>query len=105
MIDVHEIWVIAAVLSMVALATMGLAGITTGWVPRWGRNRVLRPKLWGYGAVVSAVGMTAFMLLGPLGAAPPAHTYVPPAGIAVYLVGLGLQMLAQRPGRALQGPL
>jgi hypothetical protein len=99
MTGMHWVLVSLAVLAVSALAVMGVAGIALGRVPAWGRRRVLRPKLWGYGAVVSAVGMTGFMFLGPLSDAPPAYIALPLAGMAANFVGLVMQMLAQRPGR------
>jgi hypothetical protein len=96
----HESYVEAVgALALVCLAGIGLAGITTGWIPSFGRSVVLRPKLWGYGALVSAVGMALFMFLGPfrgpdMGMAPYAL-----GGMAVAFVGMALQMAARRPGR------
>ncbi|MFF3329014.1 hypothetical protein ACFYWX_05545 [Streptomyces sp. NPDC002888] len=100
----HSILVILAVLAVTALAVMGGAATATGWVPPWGGYRILRPRLWGSGMVVSAVGMAAFMFLGPLGDLPPAYASIPLAGMGAYLVGLLLQTLARRPGRAPRAP-
>ncbi|MER5904245.1 hypothetical protein ABT150_29785 [Streptomyces mirabilis] len=85
-------------LAMTGLALMGIAGIITGWVPPGWRRRVLRPKLWGYGAVMGAVGMSLYMFIGPfrgpdLSMAPFAMT-----GMAMFFAGLWLQTLSQRPG-------
>ncbi|MGI5377971.1 hypothetical protein ACQEV2_27730 [Streptomyces sp. CA-251387] len=92
----HIYLVVAAALSLGLLGVLGIVTITTGWVVPFGRARVLRPTLWGYGSLVSAVGGAVFVFLGPL-----AETYgpLPWAGWFVMMAGLGLQMLAQRPGR------
>ncbi|MEU2866722.1 hypothetical protein ACIQWL_42405 [Streptomyces mirabilis] len=87
-----------AALAMTGAALMGIAGIVTGWVPPWLRPRVLRPKLWGYGSVVGAAGMSLYMFIGPfrgldLSMAPFAMT-----GIALFIAGMVLQMAARRPG-------
>ncbi|MER5755654.1 hypothetical protein [Streptomyces sp. NPDC002088] len=100
----HWALVSLAVGCVTIYAVIGLAGIVTGWVPPWGRSRVLRPRLWGTGALLSAAGLSLFMFLGPLGDAQPLHVYLPLAGMGVNFVGLALQMLAQRPGRALPPP-
>ncbi|MET7776124.1 MULTISPECIES: hypothetical protein [Streptomyces] len=88
-----------AALAMTGTALMGIAGIVTGWVPRWMRPRVFRPKLWGYGSVVGAAGMSLYMFIGPfrgpdLRMAPFAMT-----GMALFIVGLVMQMRSRRPGR------
>ncbi|WP_369248963.1 hypothetical protein [Streptomyces sp. R41] len=95
----HSYLVAFAVLAVVGLAGIGIAGITTGWVPPWGRRRVLRPKLWGYGSVVGAVGMSLYMFLGPFRGPDADMTPYAMAGMAVFFVGLVLQMAGQRPGR------
>ncbi|MFF4832039.1 hypothetical protein [Streptomyces sp. NPDC001315] len=100
----HGALVSLAMVCVTALAAIGLAGVSRGWVPPWGRSRVLRPRLWGTGALLSAAGLSFFMFLGPLGDARPLHVYLPLAGMGVNFVGLALQMLAQRPGRALTPP-
>ncbi|MFD7937737.1 hypothetical protein ACFV4T_24910, partial [Streptomyces sp. NPDC059755] len=72
-----------------------------GGGPRCARTRVLRPRLWGVGALMSALGLGLFMFLGPMASHDLAvNLYVPPAGMAVNLAGLAVQTLAQRPGRA-----
>ncbi|MFF2513660.1 hypothetical protein [Streptomyces sp. NPDC058086] len=85
--------------ALVGLAAIGIAGITTGWVPPFGRSIVLRPKLWGYGALVSAVGMTLFVFLGPFRAPDIGMAPYALGGMGVAFVGMALQMAARRPGR------
>ncbi|QIY73220.1 hypothetical protein HEP84_32890 [Streptomyces sp. RLB1-33] len=96
----HLYLVAFAALAMTGAALMGIAGIVTGWVPPWLRPRVFRPKLWGYGSVVGAVGMSLYLFIGPfrgpdLGMAPFAMT-----GMALFIAGLVLQIASRSPGRA-----
>ncbi|MFB6956874.1 hypothetical protein ACFCYB_07475 [Streptomyces sp. NPDC056309] len=88
-----------AVVAVVGLAVIGILGITTGWVTPIGRKKVLRPKLWGYGSPTAAVGMGAFLSLGPLSSRPAAHFNVALVGTAVLFLGVFLQSLSQRPAR------
>lgn len=92
----HMYLVVAAAVAMALLAGAGIAAVTAGWVVPWGRSRVVRPKLWGYGALLSAAGGTFFVFLGPLAGA---YGPLPWLGWLALMAGLGLQMLAQRPGR------
>ncbi|MER6557286.1 hypothetical protein ABT300_05875 [Streptomyces sp. NPDC001027] len=88
------------VVCVTIMGAMGVAAVTREWVPPRGRARVLRPRLWGTGALMSAVGLGLFMCLGPLATDRPAvNFYIPIAGMAVNFAGLGVQMLARRPGR------
>jgi hypothetical protein len=82
------------------LAAGGVAALTRGWVVPWLRRSVVRPALWGAGALVFAAGMatglsTQFydVSLG-LGDALMALT------VAQISIGGLLQHRAQRPGRA-----
>lgn len=100
----NMVWVTVTVLALGAAAAAGIAAITTGWLPPLGRDRVLRPRLWGYGELVSAAGLGVFMFLGPLRG--PDIRMLPYAlsGTAVFLVGSALQMTARRPGRPVTPP-
>ncbi|MFC4499959.1 MULTISPECIES: hypothetical protein [Streptomyces] len=91
-----------AVVSLTLLAWGGLAAVTTGWVPRRARALILRPKLWGTGGLLSAVGLGAFLFLGPLSNM--RHYYLALAGMGVNLVGAVLQSQARRPGRVPHPP-
>ncbi|KUO21788.1 hypothetical protein [Streptomyces dysideae] len=95
----HGLLVTLAVLVVTAGAVMGVAAIRRGWVLPFGRRRVLRPKLWGYGMLVSSVGMTGYMSAGPLDLSLSAYATVAFTGLGVFFVGVILQLLAQRPGR------
>jgi hypothetical protein len=97
----HWILVSLCTLSVALLAGLGIAAMTTGWLPSWG-GRVLRPRLWGSGAVVGAVGMSLFMFLGPLrGPDLDMAPYVM-SGLVLFFVGQALQWAGKRPGRPAQ---
>ncbi|MFF5182475.1 hypothetical protein ACFY30_01605 [Streptomyces sp. NPDC000345] len=100
----HRILVAVAVVCVTVMGAAGIAALWTGWTPRSGRGLVLRPKMWGTGVLLSAFGLTGFMFLRPLGAMPPPFPCLPLAGMALNLVGLALQSLARRPGRAAHPP-
>ncbi|MFI6353161.1 hypothetical protein ACIBJF_10965 [Streptomyces sp. NPDC050743] len=92
----HMVLVVAAALVVALMVAFGVAGITTGWVIPLGRHRILRPKLWGFGQLLGAVGLSLWMFLGIL---PERFDLLPLIGWFVFMGALGLQMLAQRPGR------
>jgi len=95
----HWYLVAGAALVVAALAVMGVIAVVTGWVAPWIRGQVVRPKLWGYGAVTGAAGMALFMFIGPFHGADVELAPLAMAGMAVFFVGLALQWVAQRPGR------
>ena len=101
MIGMHWVLMGLCLLAVTVIAVGGVAGIATGWVVPWGRPRVLRPKLWGYGSLVTAAGGTVWAFLGPI-AGPPhfPSAYVAWAGWILFMAGLLIQHRAQRPGRA-----
>ncbi|MFI9807234.1 hypothetical protein ACIHEJ_23205 [Streptomyces sp. NPDC052301] len=96
----HMFLVVATVLIVALMVAFGVAGITTGWVVPFGRRRILRPKLWGYSQLIGAVGLSLWMFLGLI---PRRFDLVPLIGWFVWMGALGLQTLAQRPGRAPRG--
>ncbi|MFD5794151.1 hypothetical protein ACFWIO_11540 [Streptomyces diastatochromogenes] len=92
----HMFLVVAGAAAAALLVASGVAAITTGWVMPIGRHRILRPRLWGYGCLVCAVGSSLFLFMGPLARA---YGLLALTGWFVFMAGLGLQWLAQRPGR------
>src|SRR4051812_1674087 len=88
---------VAGALVVTLMAGFGIAGITTGWGMPLRRHRVLRPKLWGYGQLLGAVGASLWMFLGVF---PAKLDVLPLIGWFVFMGSLGVQTLAQRPGRA-----
>ncbi|MGW7385695.1 hypothetical protein [Streptomyces sp. NPDC054794] len=97
----HMYLVVASALCVALLAAAGTAAVATGWVAPWGRRRVLRPKLWGWGSLVGAVGVGVFLFVGPEGGGPSVGVrgVVAWCGWGLFMVGLLVQFLAQRPGR------
>ncbi|MGW3666607.1 hypothetical protein [Streptomyces sp. NPDC005141] len=88
-----------AALIVTAQAGFGIAALATDWVPPWVGRRVLRPKLWGGGALAGAVGMSLFLFLGPFHGPDADLTPYAMSGIALFVVSLVFQALGQRPGR------
>jgi hypothetical protein len=96
----HIYLMVAGALVMTLVAAIGIAALTIGWVPPWGRSRVLRPRLWGYGSLICAVGGGLFMFLGQFSGPPlGVRGVVAWCGWVAFMAGLGVQFLAQRPGR------
>ncbi|MCX4883357.1 hypothetical protein [Streptomyces sp. NBC_00847] len=96
----HTYLVVAGAPAVTLVAAGGIAALTTGWVMPWRRSRVLRPRLWGYGSLICAVGGGLYMFVGPF-SGPPAGVRgdVAWCGWVAFMAGLGVQFLAQRPGR------
>ncbi|WP_416959528.1 hypothetical protein [Streptomyces sp. Agncl-13] len=46
-----------AAVALLLMAALGVVTVTTGWMPPMARGRVVRPELWGYGVLTSALGM------------------------------------------------
>ncbi|MET7382010.1 hypothetical protein ABZT08_24850 [Streptomyces sp. NPDC005526] len=95
----HPIPAVLAALFVSGLTAMGVAAIRTGWVLPWGAHKILRPRLWGSGSLVLAVGAALFM--SPVASPGLADRFavLPVVGWAVFLVGLVIQMAARWPGR------
>ncbi|MEW2153873.1 hypothetical protein AB0950_01045 [Streptomyces sp. NPDC007189] len=93
----HMFFVVAAVLAVTFMAVLGVLAVAGVWVPPVARRRVLRRRLWGYGALVNAVGLGLFMFLGPLADA--GLEFLPGLGWCLWMGGMAAQLLAQRPGR------
>ncbi|MBP2049216.1 FtsH-binding integral membrane protein [Streptomyces griseochromogenes] len=93
----HMYLVVAAWLAVGLLAACGIASVVAEWVPWPARRRVMRPRLFGYGTLVSTLGLGLFMFLGPFEDA--GFSVVPMMGWCLFLVGSFVQLLAQRPGR------
>ncbi|MGI5457729.1 hypothetical protein ACQEWB_32065 [Streptomyces sp. CA-249302] len=96
----HIYLVVAGTLVMSLMGALGIAALTTGWVIPWRRSKVLRPRLWGYGALMCVVGGSLFMFLGPFSGPPiGVRGGVAWCGWVAFMAGLGVQYLAERPGR------
>ncbi|MEV8034806.1 hypothetical protein [Streptomyces sp. NPDC086182] len=86
-----------AALAVAAQAGFGIAAITMYWLPPWFRGRVVRPKLWGWGAVAGAGGMALFMFLGPFHGPDSDFTSYALGGMALFVMGQAAQIMGQRP--------
>ncbi|MFJ9864560.1 hypothetical protein [Streptomyces sp. NPDC101165] len=94
----HMYFVVAAWLAVALLAAGGIVSIVADWVPWPARRRVVRPRLWGYGTLVMALGLSLLLFLGPFDDA--GFGGVGFFGyLALFLAGFIIQALAQRPGR------
>ncbi|MFI9826426.1 hypothetical protein ACIHIX_01965 [Streptomyces sp. NPDC051913] len=93
----HETLVVVAVLVLTAGLVLGLAAVTTGWmIPGPGRDKVARPRVWGYGALIGQAGIGTFLFVGPLSGLSMEHVPYAMAGMGVFAVGLYVQRLATR---------
>lgn len=100
MIDMHDFLLVTSALAAAAMAAIGIAGLVREWTPPWGR-KVLRPKLWGFGTLLTGAGLGLYTLLGPLNGQPSgSFGPIPVLGWVVFVAGLGIQSLGLRPGRA-----
>lgn len=98
MIVMHMYLVVAAWLVTALLVAGGIASIAADRVPWPARGRVVRPRLWGWGTLVMALGLSLLLFLGPFEDA--GFGGVAFFGyLALFLTGLIIQALARRPGR------
>ncbi|MFG2378081.1 hypothetical protein ACGFY9_42315 [Streptomyces sp. NPDC048504] len=91
------VWTVIGAVAIVAMATPGVIALTTGWLPPALRARVVRPDLWGYGALMSAVGLATEMCLRWLGHSQALLDFLGPLGLVLILSGFLLQSRARRP--------
>jgi hypothetical protein len=97
MIDMYVFLAVAAGVAVAFMGVAGVAAVVAEWVPPVARRRVLRPRLWGYGSLATAVGLGLFLFLGPLADAGLAG--FAGLGWCLWMGGMAAQYLAQRPGR------
>ncbi|MFE2418468.1 hypothetical protein [Streptomyces hokutonensis] len=88
-----------AVLLIAVLAVVGVGAITRGWTPLVRRRGVARPRLWGYGILVSAAGLAWSTFFGPY-LSPHSHGFLALAGTFVMAAGILVQRAAVEPGKA-----
>ncbi|MFJ4891585.1 hypothetical protein ACIP5U_16770 [Streptomyces sp. NPDC088788] len=94
----HGYLVGLAVAAVTVGAGLGVAAIAASWVPPLVRRRVVRPRLWGWGALSGSLGLSLFMLLGPFHGPDADMTPYAMTGMALFLAGQALQILGQYPG-------
>ncbi|MFE2823904.1 hypothetical protein [Streptomyces sp. NPDC059271] len=95
----HGYLVGLAVAAVAVGAGLGVAAVAASWVPPLIRRRIVRPRLWGWGALSGSLGMSLFMFLGPFHGPDADMTPYAMTGMALFLVGQALQMLGQHSGR------
>ncbi|MET7311502.1 hypothetical protein ACWD7C_30765 [Streptomyces sp. NPDC005134] len=89
-------YVVVPLAVMSTLATIeGIAAIRTGWVLPWLRNKVSRPRLWGYASLLMAACLALQIFDSP-------KTHFPFGGLgeAGGLIGLAMMVVARWPVKA-----
>ncbi|MGW5276639.1 hypothetical protein ACWEQP_29645 [Streptomyces sp. NPDC004044] len=83
-----------AVMSTLAVVE-GIAAIRTGWVVPWLRNKVFRPRLWGYASLLLAACLALQIFDSP-------KTHFPFGGLGVIVgfIGSAMMVVARRPAKA-----
>jgi len=76
----------------------GISAIATGWVVPWMRGRIVRPRLWGCGALLTTAGMALFQYGSEVRGMTTVDV-VFGCAMVVFVTGCVLQYLGQRPGR------
>ncbi|MDV9176617.1 hypothetical protein R6V09_41640 [Streptomyces sp. W16] len=93
-----DIELTVAVLLIAGLAVVGIGAITRGWTPLVRRHSIARPRLWGYGMLVSDAGLAAFVFCGPFQS--PGDSRLAPFAVVggiVAAAGVLVQSAAARP--------
>ncbi|MEU3845168.1 hypothetical protein AB0E88_34705 [Streptomyces sp. NPDC028635] len=94
----------AALLATGVVAALGAVTLTTGWVAPWARGRVVRPALWGAGALVFAAGMATGLSTHFFDVSLGSGDALAVDTLAQIAFGGLLQHRAQRPGRTCAAP-
>ncbi|WP_159039671.1 hypothetical protein [Streptomyces sp. TP-A0356] len=94
----HVISLVAVSVILVLYAVAGVMALTTGRILPFPRGRVLRPRLWGSGALVSCAGV-ALLRFGSPARDTATAVAVFAVGMVVFVSGAVLQLLGQRVGR------
>ncbi|MFF3515486.1 hypothetical protein [Streptomyces sp. NPDC002573] len=96
----HLISQIVFALIVVLYGVIGGTALITGrvLVPVWQRGYVLRPRLWGSGALAFVAGMALFRFVVP-GGGTTILELVAPCGFVLMVAGVVLQILGRHPGR------
>jgi 4-hydroxybenzoate polyprenyltransferase len=86
-----------AAVALLLLAALGVFTATTGWMPPMARGRVVRPELWGLGALAGALGMGTAMSLRWWADSLTMDNLGGATAFALIVLGGVLQWRAQRP--------
>ncbi|WP_405843806.1 hypothetical protein [Streptomyces sp. NBC_01518] len=89
-------WLVAVALLL--MAALGVFTAATGWMPPPARGRVVRPELWGLGALTSALGMGTGLSLHWWADSLTMDNLGGATAFALIILGGVLQWRAQRPG-------
>ncbi|WP_406277555.1 hypothetical protein OHT93_35280 [Streptomyces sp. NBC_00191] len=92
-------WLVPSAVVGTLIAASGTAAIRTGWLPKWQRRYVQRPRLWGYGQLLMAVYLGLQVTFGVL-AGPDGRFVGVGAGVVLVFIAAVLMWVAQRPPRA-----
>ncbi|MER6128473.1 hypothetical protein ABT173_39110 [Streptomyces sp. NPDC001795] len=95
----HVTSLIAVSVVLVLYAVAGVLALTTGRIVRWQRGRLVRPRLWGAGALLSCAGVALWRYVTPTVHDMTALDVLFGGGMVLFLSGVLLQFLGQRVGR------
>ncbi len=90
-------WTVLAAVAWLLVAVVGVVAVTTGWTPPTARGRVVRPDVWGYGVLISALGMGTGMSLHWWADSLAMDNAGAATALALFVLGGVLQWRAQRP--------
>lgn len=94
----HTVSLICVGVVLALYAVSGVVAITTSRTVPWQRGAVLRPRLWGAGALAFAGGLGLVRYAGSVRDRTTAGVLFP-VGMLLMLTGGLLQILGRRPGR------
>ncbi|MFF6988186.1 hypothetical protein [Streptomyces sp. NPDC010273] len=86
-----------AAVAWLLIAVIGVVAVTTGWTPPTTRGRVVRPELWGYGTLTTALGMGTGMSLHWWADSMAVDGVGGATALVLILLGFALQTRAQHP--------
>ena len=86
-----------AAVALLLMAALGVVTVTTGWLLPMARGRVVRPQLWGYGALASALGLGTGLSLHWWSDSLATDDVGAAVALTLILLGGALQYRAQRP--------
>nr|WSY52030.1 hypothetical protein OG999_19105 [Streptomyces sp. NBC_00886] len=90
-------WTGLAAVAWLFVAALGVVAVTTGRMPPMVRGRVVRPELWGYGVLTTALGMGTGMSLRWWADSLAMDDVGGATALALIVLGGVLQWRAQRP--------
>ncbi|MFD1659365.1 hypothetical protein ACFSL4_14415 [Streptomyces caeni] len=94
----HVVSLIAVGVALVLYAGAGVLAITAGRALPWLEGQIVRPRLWGSGALLSCAGVALFRY-GDTVRDLTLLDVVFGAGMVLFLTGAVMQFCGRRPGR------